>query len=324
MPSVLFIYKNKNLAAQFVKHFKLNGYYVYEFYDEEIPYYQFSKFQKLENMLYRTIKKDTQHIHNINHRNFINLTNRKLRQLKKQNLKFDYCFVVRGDLIPEKVLRYARSVSDKMIDYQLDGLSVSKKILEYQNLFDQIYVFDEQDIVDYPGYNLKSITNCFFEEDNDEKIEWDIYYTGSGLKDRNDYITNLITYLGTENFNYNINLSYVKNIIFAKKINVIKEQIPYEKNILYTKKSRIILDFKRIEHDGLSLRFFESLNFEKKIITNNKSILKHDFYHPDNIYVTDFKNFDGLDDFMKTPYLKIDQEIIEKYNFKFWIKHILE
>ena len=94
MPSVLFIYKNTNLAAQFEKHFRLNGYSLYEFYDEQIPYYEFSGLQRLENIYYRVVKKDTQQIHKINHRNFINLTNRKLNNLKNKNLKFDYCFVV--------------------------------------------------------------------------------------------------------------------------------------------------------------------------------------------------------------------------------------
>ena len=86
MPSILFIYKNKNLAAQFVKHFKLNSYDVYEFYDEEIPYYQFSILQRLENVYYRVFKKDTQQIHKINDRNFINLTNAKLKELKNKIL----------------------------------------------------------------------------------------------------------------------------------------------------------------------------------------------------------------------------------------------
>lgn len=113
MQSILFIYKNKNLAHQFVKHFKLNGYTIYEFYNEEIPYYEFSRLQRLENIYYRVVKKDTQQIHKINHRNFINLSQIKLKQLQKKQLKFDVCFVIRGDLIPENILHYARSISIK-------------------------------------------------------------------------------------------------------------------------------------------------------------------------------------------------------------------
>ncbi|RRT86734.1 hypothetical protein [Empedobacter falsenii] len=323
MPSVLFIYKNTNLAQQFAKHFKLNGYSLYEFYDEEIPYYEFSGLQRLENIYYRVIKKNTQHIHNINNRNFINFTNKKLNSLKNKNLKFDYCFVIRGDLIPENVLEYARSVSTKMIDYQLDGLAVSEKILEFDNLFDQIYVFDDQDVVNYPKYNLKAITNCFFEEDNHEKIDWDIYYTGAGLDERVKKIKQLINQLKATDFKLNINLLRGKDLILADNVKFIKHGISYEENILLTKKSNVLLDFKREEHDGLSLRFFEALNFNKKIITDNKAVVKYDFYNPRNIYITDFVNFNGLIEFLEIPYQEIDDLVKQKYNFKNWIQQIL-
>ena len=323
MSSVLFIYKNTNLAAQFEKHFRLNGYSLYEFYDEQIPYYEFSGLQRLENIYYRVVKKDTQQIHKINHRNFINLTNRKLNNLKNKNLKFDYCFVIRGDLIPENVLKYARSISTKMIDYQLDGLAVSEKILEYDNLFDQIFVFDEQDIVNYPNYNLKAITNCFFEEDNQEVIEWDIYYTGAGLDERVEKIKQLINHIKEKDCKLNINLLTGKDSILADNVKFLKHGISYEENILLTKKSNVLLDFKREEHDGLSLRFFEALNFNKKIITDNKAVVEYDFYNPKNIYITDFTNFNGLIDFLETPFQEIDELIKSKYNFKNWIQQIL-
>ena len=323
MSSVLFIYKNTNLAAQFEKHFRLNGYSLYEFYDEQIPYYEFSGLQRLENIYYRVVKKDTQQIHKINHRNFINLTNRKLNNLKNKNLKFDYCFVVRGDLIPENVLEYARSVSRKMIDYQLDGLAVSEKILDYDNLFDQIYVFNEQDIVNYPNYNLKAITNCFFEEDNQEVIEWDIYYTGAGLDERVEKIKQLINQIKRSNFKLNINLLTGEDLTLADNVKFLKHGISYEENILLTKKSNVLLDFKREEHDGLSLRFFEALNFNKKIITDNKAVVEYDFYNPKNIYITDFTNFNGLIDFLETPFQEVDELIKSKYNFKNWIQQIL-
>lgn len=323
MPSILFIYKNTNLAKQFAKHFRLNSYSLYEFYDEEIPYYEFSGLQRLENIYYRVIKKNTQHIHNINNRNFINFTNKKLNSLKNKNLKFDYCFVIRGDLIPESVLQYARSVTTKMIDYQLDGLSVSEKILEFDNLFDQIYVFDDQDVVNYPKYNLKAITNCFFEEDNHEKIDWDIYYTGAGLDERVKKIKQLINQLKATDFKLNINLLRGKDLILADNVKFIKHGISYEENILLTKKSNVLLDFKREEHDGLSLRFFEALNFNKKIITDNKAVVKYDFYNPRNIYITDFVNFNGLIEFLEIPYQEIDDLVKQKYNFKNWIQQIL-
>lgn len=327
MPSVLFIYKNTNLAQQFAKHFKLNGYSLYEFYDEEIPYYEFSGLQRLENIYYRVIKKNTQHIHNINNRNFINFTNKKLNSLKNKNLKFDYCFVIRGDLIPENVLEYVRSVSTKMIDYQLDGLAVSEKILEYDNLFDQIYVFDEQDVVNYPNYNLKAISNCFFEDKCLLNKSIDFSYIGVNTENRFNLLEKLFIELNRIDESFKIDF-FLKQEDFhfreSDKIKMIDKAFTYQQCLDLSNQSKTIIDLKREEHDGLSLRFFEAMNYNNKIITNNRSVAKYDFYNPNNIFITDFKNLEGLEEFLDLPYHKLDDKIILKYRFDNWIKNILD
>lgn len=326
MPSILFIYKNKNLADQFVKHFKLNGYSIHQFYDEELPYYKFSKLQQLENIFYRIFKRDTQHIHKIEQRNFISVTNKKLKKLEQKNLKFDFCFVIRGDLIPENVIRYARSISAKMFDYQLDGLSVSKKILDYDYLFDQIYVFDDKDVLDYPGYNLKSITNCFFEENTNVNKSIDFSYIGVNTENRFNILNNLYDILKDLDKNYVINF-YLKqdefHSKFSEKLIMINDSLNYKNCLEISNRTKVLIDLKRQEHNGLSLRFFEALNYKNKIITNNNSVLNYDFYHPDNIYITDYKNYEGLEEFLSKPYFMIDENIIIKYRFDNWIKNIL-
>ena len=323
MPSVLLIYKNRNLAAQFVKHFKLNGYNLTEFYDEEIPYRQYNYFQRLENIFYRLFFNNKKQIHKIDERNFKRYSNKKLNQLKAKKLQFDFCFVVRGDLIPKNVLTYARTVSGKMIDYQLDGLSVSSKILDYKSLFDQIYVFDEQDVIDYPGYGLKATTNCYFEEKSEDEDIWDIYYTGALVENRLRAIENLCSFLGSQ-YRYHINLGSGRDFDTAAPIHFLKEQISYGQNLEYSRQSRVLLDFKRKEHDGLSLRFFEAMGFEKKIITDNVAVKYYDFYDPQNIFITDYKNFEGLADFLQTPYKTLDEAVKKKYRFKTWISELLE
>ncbi|MCH5599705.1 hypothetical protein [Niabella ginsengisoli] len=55
------------------------------------------------------------------------------------------------------------------------------------------------------------------------------------------------------------------------------------------KSASYILDFENAEQNGLTFRVFESLYFEKKLITNSKLIYEYDFYHPNNIFVWDEK-----------------------------------
>lgn len=326
-PRVLFIYKNKNLADVFATNLRLCGYELHQFYDEVIPKNEMSKVQRVENIFYRVLLKNVRHIHRIHERNFQKHSAKKLAELKRKNRKFDFCFVIRGDLVPEKVLKYARSVSDKMVDYQLDGLSVSSKILDYKYLFDQIYVFDPQDLKTYSGHGLKFITNCYFgNSENSNKIRYDILYIGQYIAQREEDLTRLHNYFGSKNHTYTSLTSLYGSFQPAPETKVLQhtEAISYENNLNLVKKSAVVLDFKRDEHSGLSLRFFEAMQFEKKVITNNASIKNYDFYHSDNIFLTDYENFEGLAEWLQKPYVIINEDIKLKYRFDNWIKEILQ
>ncbi|OCK50584.1 hypothetical protein BA768_05390 [Chryseobacterium sp. CBo1] len=325
MPSILFIYKNQVLGEPFVEQFIKNSYDLEILFKDKLYYNQFSIWQKIVNIFYRNVLKNNSYPITANHANFEKYCKRSLKQLGNDH--FDYCVVIRADLVPEFVLKKARKISDKMVDFQLDGISVSKKILSYRNYFDEIFVFDKNDIKDNPGYHLKFITNCFFGKDNtDYMAEYDFFYIGQYLADRHQKITNLFTYLDENTIKtnpliyLNTDRSYVNT---DSRIKNLIDGTSYQENLDMVKKSSILIDLKRDEHSGLSLRFFEALKYRKKMITNNPTVKEYDFYHPDNIFVTDFNNFDRLSDFLTKPYRPIDHEITDQYEFENWIKKLL-
>ena len=327
MKKILFIYKNKTLAKKFVEHLKKNNYEVYEFFNEVIPLYDISKLQKLENIFHRFFRKDIQYIHKIYTKNFNNHSQKKLRELKKCKTKFDYCLFIRGDLVPEFVIKHARSISKKMVDFQLDGLSVSSKILDYQKYFDDIFVFDPDDVKKYPEAALHFLPNCYFgEPDFSIPSEIDLLYIGQYLDERNVQLKNLHQYLEEHQLSYTSHTSLYRGRDFIPlhhKILHHKISTTYQENIDFVKKSKTLIDFKRDEHDGLSLRFFEAMQYGKKIITDNFSVKNYDFYHPNHIFVTDFVHLDGIVDFLNKPYQSLPSELVEKYSFKNWINTIL-
>lgn len=324
---ILFIYKNKTLAKKFVEHLKKNDYDVYEFFNEDIPLYEISKIQKLENIFHRFFRKDQQYIHRIYNKNFNNHCKKKLQELKKYDTQFDYCLIIRGDLIPEFVIKHARSISNKMVDYQLDGLSVSSKILDYHKNFDRIFVFDPEDVKRYPSYNLVFLPNCYFgETDFTQPSEIDLLYIGQFIEKRHQQLFSIHNYLESQQMHYSSHTSLYQGRDFVPlhhKILHHKISTTYQENIDFVKKSKTLIDFKRDEHDGLSLRFFEAMQYGKKIITDNFSVKNYDFYHPNNIFVTNYVNLEGLVDFLQSPYQSLPSELVEKYSFKNWINTIL-
>ena len=324
---ILFIYKNKTLAKKFVEHLKKIDYDVYEFFNEDIPLYEISKIQKLENIFHRFFRKDQQYIHRIYNKNFNNHCKKKLQELKKYDTQFDYCLIIRGDLIPEFVIKHARSISNKMVDYQLDGLSVSSKILDYHKYFDRIFVFDPEDVKRYPSYNLVFLPNCYFgETDFTQPSEIDLLYIGQFIEKRHQQLSSIHNYLESQQMHYSSYTSLYQGRDFIPlhhKILHHKISTTYQENIDFVKKSKTLIDFKRDEHDGLSLRFFEAIQYGKKIITDNFSVKNYDFYHPNNIFVTNYVNLEGLVDFLQSPYQSLPSELVEKYSFKNWINTIL-
>ena len=101
-------------------------------------YYQFSILQRLENVYYRVFKKDTQQIHKINDRNFINLTNAKLKELKNKNVKI----ILSAD--NQKLSMFSPSFSS----------TPAKSEAEIMALLGQIVISEETDSIRDFGINV--------------------------------------------------------------------------------------------------------------------------------------------------------------------------
>lgn len=322
---ILLIYKNQILSKVFEENLCIEGYEVEALFKEPFQSFNLNNYQKIINIIQRIIFKKNTFPLKADKINFKNFCKKSLHKLK--NEKFDYCLVIRGDLIPEFVLKHARSISGKMIDYQLDGLSVSSKILEYEKYFDRIFVFDPEDIKRNPSYNLEFLPNCYFgETDFTNPAEIDLLYIGQFLEKRHQQLFNIHNYLEAQQLYYTSHTSLYQGRDFIplhSKILHHKISTTYQENLNFVKNAKTIIDFKRDEHDGLSLRFFEAMQFGRKIITDNSSVKNYDFYHPKNIFITDFINFDGLVEFIEKPYQTLPKEITEKYSFRNWIKIVL-
>ena len=84
-----------------------------------------------------------------------------------------------------------------------------------------------------------------------------------------------------------------------------------------------MLDLHNPIHNGLSFRTFESIGYEKKLITNNNLVETQDFYRPSNIFVIN-KNYERFKEFLAAPYEVLESTIREKYSFSNWITQLLK
>lgn len=182
----------------------------------------------------------------------------------------------------------------------------------------EVWSFDKKECLDYGfSYNNQFYEDIKIEENN---IKYDLLFVG---KDKNRL--KILLQLKEKYFD-KLNLSY-KFVVRKtekykdKKLNKYLQynSIEYKKLLVLISKSRCIIDLVKEGQEGITIRVLESVFYNKKLITNNKSIKSYDLYDSNNIFIIDEDT--DFDNFMKKPYKKIDDKIMDKYRSETWIKN---
>lgn len=242
----------------------------------------------------------------------------------------DYAIVIRPDKLDLKTIEKIHNTAHKVVAYQWDGLARFPKVFKVINQFQRFFVFDLEDYhryrYQYP--NLLPCTNFYFDMPEESVLvnENEVLYVGAYMKDRIQSLIRVVDALSQYNLTLNINLFYGRKTppISHSHLSFISKGISYAENLKITKKAAVILDIKTVEHNGLSLRIFDAIKYQKKLITDNKSIMQYDFYHPNNFYVIEDDHFQGLAAFLNSQYIPLAEEIKQKYSFSNWLKYVLD
>lgn len=243
----------------------------------------------------------------------------------------DYALFIRADLYPSHLLEAIRQkVKINMVNYQWDGMIRYPEIWNKIKYFDRFFVFSPDDLY-HTDCSFLPTTNFYFDHDLNDMppVDADFYFTGSHMPDRMESVIlfgNLAQKMGWK-LDFNIgwfeqDIKKSKNI-YPENIKIFSHGKSFGENLNQAKCAKILVDFKTPIHNGLSFRAFEALGYQKKLITTNENINKYDFYHPNNVFVWDGKDKNGLEEFIQRPYFKIDCAIREKYGFKNWIHYVL-
>jgi len=242
----------------------------------------------------------------------------------------DYAIAIRPDKLDLKTIEKIHNTAHKVVAYQWDGLARFPKVFKVINHFQHFFVFDLEDYhryrYQYP--NLLPCTNFYFDmpEESVSVNENEVLYVGVYIKDRIQSLIRVVDALSQYDLTLNINLFYGRKTppFSHPHLSFFSKGISYAENLKTTKKAAILLDIKTVDHNGLSFRIFEAIKYQKKLITDNKSIKLHDFYHPNNFYVVENDSFEGLSDFLESDFVPLSEDIRQKYSFSNWVKNILE
>ncbi|WP_394673984.1 hypothetical protein [uncultured Chryseobacterium sp.] len=286
------------------------------FYSEEkFKYSNLS--QKINNFYRKIIYKDKKYKEDLRLQFIEDTLIRKAERIPQ----YDLILMLNTDLFPDRFLEIIRTKTTKLIGNHWDGLGRTPQIYSKIKFFDRFFVFDQDDVDEKK--NIFFLTNFFFDFDTDlhaqsEGTEQDVFYIGTYVPERYSLLKNISTVFSTQDISQKIMLfSWDKkdpdgNITFTDQF------ISYQDNMDYVRQSKALLDLKLKAHNGLSFRFFESLKYDRKLITDNPTVKSYDFYTPENIFIINEDSEASLKNFIRAPYKAIPEDIKNKYSFTHW------
>lgn len=101
------------------------------------------------------------------------------------------------------------------------------------------------------------------------------------------------------------------------------KRIPYIKCIEEEMSSKAILEYAQKGQIGLTLRAVESIYLQRKLVTNNSKIKNYSFYTPNNTFILQNDETEGLVEFMERPLEFYSEETRTFYSFSSWLDRII-
>lgn len=230
-----------------------------------------------------------------------------LGKWKNEINKYDK-FIIFESLYNEKVAKKIKRTKkeNKVIVYFWNYIDDNNKYILNDKNIDEFWTFDKNDAKKYNmKYNPQFYTKNV--KIQDEQNKYDVLFLGRP-KTRKKDIVDLEKKLKEEGIQTNF-----------KIIENEKDYVSYDEYLKRIAESKCILDYNQEGQVGLSLRPMEALFLERKLITNNTDIKNYDFYNHDNIFILGEDNINEIKEFINKPYKKIDQDIIDYYDFDQWL-----
>lgn len=231
----------------------------------------------------------------------------------------DYVLIVNPNQFRNDIRLLLRNKTTNFIAYNYDSLARIPLPENHNELFDKIFSFDIEDV--QKSSYLTLLTNFIYldklpylQTQNKAFMILSKSYEREVLLSR---IANIFDKKGIYNYEFIVANPATKKV--NKRIHLTEKHIKLDIVIDKMKNAEILIDLVRPNQTGLSFRIFEAMALQKKIITNNQTIKKYDFYNSNNILVINNQVDDIADEFLTKPYEEIPEEIYYKYTLENFI-----
>lgn len=259
-----------------------------------------------------------------------------LTAIKKNH--YDFVFIVNAEAITSVIIEELKHLfsTARFVLYMWDSITNKKNLLNIYQYFDICFSFDRSDALKNSNIIFHPL---FYIDDYKPKItkpKYDLFFAGTAHADRFRIVKHLEKFCNQKGLNFYTYLYLHTKLLFlyqgyndryfrrnAKLGDFKFKQLTKDNLIDLSHNSKAILDIQHPSQNGLTMRTFEVMGLEKKLVTTNSDIQNYDFYNPRNIYIIDRENPRLEKEFFILPYEKTDETIKRKYSITSWILRIL-
>ncbi len=250
---------------------------------------------------------------------------------------YDIVFVIQGEGLSPKVLQLIRTrfPQASLTLYMWDSFRNKPNLVGNIKYFDRCFSFDSKDCSTYGMQFRPLFFNDGFDSPTVEETHYDVSFIGTAHSDRYSIVKNLhqalpnnsktyfYLYLQAEWY-YHYQKLTNRHLVGAKISEFEFAPLAKSKVQEVFGQSFSVLDIEHPDQIGLTMRTFETLGAQKKLITTNKAVIEYDFFHPDNILVVPRDGrFNIPAAFFEEPVTPLASPLYEKYSLAGWLDEVL-
>lgn len=239
---------------------------------------------------------------------------------------FDLTILTNPDIYTREHLVRLKEHSGRLVCHLWDSADRHPGNLKYINQFDKVMSFDPKDI---KKYGFQPVTNYYHNSmtplAKDREIQGDLFGIFSFDRERYAFILRFLDANPELKTRIIILADHKRKIRQANdpRVEVVTSFILGEALMSISSGYRAILDVGYATQQGLSFRFFDSLGYEQKLVTNNQTVKQYPFYNPDNIFCVNNSELFVSKEFFNTPYQSLSDDIKRVYCLDTWVENLL-
>ncbi len=249
---------------------------------------------------------------------------------------YDFILVLNGQTLPKKLLVKWRACfpQARFLLYMWDSLENRGSVRGNLDQFDECFSFDPGAVEKF-GMILRPLYFVpGFEAAQDTKCDYGISFIGTAHTDRYEIVSKIDAKLPSQinrfwylflqtQWVYHAYRFTNKAYKSAKQSDFQFASLPRTTVQETFRRSMSILDIEHPDQTGLTMRTFETLGAQKKLVTTNASVRDYPFFDANNIHVIDRHSPIVPEEFINLPYRPIAPELYLKYSIDGWVREVM-